>query len=82
MTPRVTAALADLDFRLRAMDELRKALDVHDFVTAQRVADRLPSWSWPASLAPALAELRAESRVTADPPPERDWHPDGFGGAR
>lgn len=58
MSPAVASALADLDVRLRAFDELRKALDAGDLVRAERAYGASPAWLWPATAPVALRELR------------------------
>lgn len=77
--PEIVSAMADLTLRAKVTAELTAALDAGDPVRADRAYSALPAWAWPATVAPALRVLR--SRTTA-PPPERGWHPDGFGGVR
>lgn len=59
----VSVALRDLDIRLRALDELRKAIEAGDPERARRAYDALPTWAWPATAEPAVRSLRVAHRA-------------------
>lgn len=72
----VAVAVRDLEIRIAALDEVRKAFAAGDPVRAEIAARKVPSWVLPATADPALVVLRAAPRHDAQP--ARDWHPDGF----